>query len=77
MGFRNEDGSYNVIDRTEDGKNFEVWEQYFENVDISKAVSAELCTEAGNEKLKITNDNNEEVWYSNVHGSWGFPTVVK
>ena len=51
---------------------FEVNKEYIENIDdIENVIRLE---EWGN-RLKVVYESGEEVWYQNIHGSWGFPTV--
>lgn len=33
--------------------------------------------EAGNDRIKVVYNSGKEVYYQNIHGSWGFPTIIK
>lgn len=51
---------------------FEVNDEYVENIDDIENV---IRLEKWGDLLKVVYKSGEEVWYQNIHGSWGFPTV--
>jgi hypothetical protein len=56
-----------------DGNWIKVDEEYLEGVSNLEKVSK--IYEEGN-KIKVVYKDDSELYYSNVHGTWGFPTKV-
>lgn len=73
---RNENGTYNVYDFTQD-KWVEVNENNLNNVNLKNAVELEYHYGSSNKELKVVYKDELEVWYQNIHGSWGMPYTIK
>ncbi|MBN4063051.1 MAG: hypothetical protein COA82_10760 [Alkaliphilus sp.] len=50
------------------------------NVDFLKGIASidkiKELHECGLSKLQVIYESGEEIFYSNVHGTWGFPTKI-
>ena len=53
----------------------EVGEDWLEGIDNVKNITE--IYQSGSDKIKVIYNNDEEVYYQDVHGNWGFPTVIK
>lgn len=53
----------------------EVNEKWMEGVNTKDA--KEYNYSSTTDKLEVVYKNGESVYYQNVHGTWGFPVIVK